>query len=89
MILGGWRVSDDTVLDDVISYNAQTNKWTTAKRLAHAARSAACVTYGALIYLFGGRDKDKKNVGHFQLYNPDESCTGLSQSMRRASRAQT
>jgi len=83
-VLGGWGASDSRVLDEVVSYNTLTDEWTTAGRLTHAVRGAACVTYNNSIYVFGGQDKDNNAVPYVQMYSTTgQSCTVLSESMPR------
>jgi N-acetylneuraminic acid mutarotase len=84
-VLGGWVKAHRSTLYSILKYNMKTNEWTVAGQLTQAVWGAACVAYKNSVYIFGGMDKDYKDVDHVQIYNAEEEkCDMMAQAIPQA-----
>jgi hypothetical protein len=56
--LGGFVDASSSTLASVEQFSTIKNQWTTVGQLVAPVRSAACVTYAASVYLFGGSGRE-------------------------------
>src|SRR6218665_1258309 len=82
-ICEGFVDSNKLVLDSVEAYNAISNTCTAVGKLTNAVESTGnCVPYRSTLYIFGGSDKDNRNVSNVQVYNTKENaCSLISKPM--------
>jgi len=60
-------------LDNIAAerYDPSINLWVPAKAPKVVSYQTAAVTFHGFLYVIGGRDKDEKEIGTVQKYNPE------------------
>jgi hypothetical protein len=80
LILGG-LANDDNVLDSVLEFDPETNECHRIASLPHALAGMATVQWRDQVFVFGGRDKDRKARNDVFMYDCKTGKTTTLPSM--------
>ena len=78
--LGGH--DDSQTILEVESFNITENAYKMRRFLNYEVRNAACLALKGIIYVFGGIDREKKDILNVQMYDTQrDTCTTLERQM--------